>query len=98
MKKIAGMLERAVSWHEHLPSAAPHVIAVILFVSLVRLGLETLPSNAINITTEMFRVVTLLSFYAGSFFIFLLAASFIFKKDPVPYRSIIMLSVFGGLA
>jgi hypothetical protein len=98
MKKASDLIERAISWHERLPSAAPHVIAVILFVSIVRLGLETFPNSNIDITVTMLRSITLLSFYAGSFFIFLFAASLIFSKGGVLYRPIIMLSVFGGIA
>lgn len=97
MKNIAAKFERYIASRESLPSTAAHIIAVLLFISIVRLGLERLPTENIEQMVLPIELIIRLAFYTGTFFLFFAFAAPFFPQQTDKIRSVVLLGMFGSL-
>lgn len=97
MKNLAAMIGRYILKKEEIPSAAAHVVVGLLFISMLRLGLEQLPNPSIQKYYLLTGFNNILAFYTATFFLFLWFASFFFPREISRIRSVVLFGIFGGL-
>lgn len=97
MRSLAAGIERYILRKEQAPSTAAHIIAILLFISIVRLGLERLPVAEIDQSFLLADLLIRVIFYTGTFFLFFIFASKFFPKQVTEVRSIVLFGMFGSL-
>lgn len=97
MSNLAAHFERYIARKEAAPSTAVHIIAILLFISIVRLGLEILPNMDIDQGFLPVSALLRILFYTGTFFLFFAFASLFFAKEIEKVRSIVLIGMLGSL-
>lgn len=97
MKKLAAALERYLLKKEEIPSTALHVVVGLLFVGVLRLGLEQLPNPHIQKYYLLSGFNNTLAFYTATFFLFAWFAALFFPKEIARVQSVVLFGIFGGL-
>lgn len=97
MRSLAAGIERYILRKEQAPSTAAHIIAILLFISIVRLGLERLPAGEIDQSFLLADLLLRVIFYTGTFFLFFTFASKFFPEQTSKVRSVVLFGMFGSL-
>lgn len=96
---VMSALQKGISALESVPSTALHIIIVVTCVGILRFLLESLvtPSEDVAIFYSVLPFIHGVAFYAGVFFLFLLALDYVLPTEPHKARSVVLAGIAAGV-